>query len=164
MLKRLLLPLILIAAAGGCSRDRELFTVRNARAHVDMLAGSIGSRPSGTDANARARAYIVDQLRVFGYQVRVQETDARRQELVLARDRFGVKPLYYAEVPGRLLFGSEIKSLLLDQRVARAPSPEAINYFLSHLWVPGPGTMFSGVSKLPPGHYMRWRAGRVDAP
>ena len=83
MQKRLagLVLLLTCVAAWGCSRDRELFTVRNARAHVDMLAGTIGSRPSGSEANARARAYIVDQLRLFGYQVRVQETDARRPEL-----------------------------------------------------------------------------------
>ena len=76
-----LLLLLASAVASGCARDRELFTVRNARAHVEMLAGTIGSRPPGTDAHARARAYIVDQLRIFGYQVRVQETDARRPEL-----------------------------------------------------------------------------------
>jgi hypothetical protein len=81
MLRRLILTLLLTPVLAGCSRDRELFSVRNARAHVDMLAGTIGSRPSGTEANARARAYIVDQLRIFGYQVRVQEADARRQEL-----------------------------------------------------------------------------------
>lgn len=46
-----------------------------------MLAGNIGSRPPGTDAHARARAYIIDQLRIYGYQVRVQETDAARPEL-----------------------------------------------------------------------------------
>jgi hypothetical protein len=81
MLKRLMLALLLTSVAAGCTRDPELFSLRNARAHVEMLAGSIGSRPSGTEANARARAYIVDQLRIFGYQVRVQETDARRPEL-----------------------------------------------------------------------------------
>ena len=81
MLKRLMLALLLTSVAAGCTRDAELFSLRNARAHVDMLAGSIGSRPTGTEANARARAYIVDQLRIFGYQVRVQETDARRPEL-----------------------------------------------------------------------------------
>ena len=51
---------------------------RNARIHVERLAGTIGSRPPGTEAHARARAYIIDQLKIFGYQVRVQETDAGR--------------------------------------------------------------------------------------
>ncbi len=79
---RLLLPLLLLAAA-GCSRDAGLFVVENVRAHVGMLAGTIGSRPVGSPANARARDYVVSELRRIGFTVRVQETDARRPELGL---------------------------------------------------------------------------------
>ena len=75
------LLLLVCSATLGCSREPEIFSVRNARAHVEMLAGTIGSRPPGTEAHARARAYVIDQLRIYGYQVRVQETDARRPEL-----------------------------------------------------------------------------------
>jgi hypothetical protein len=67
--------------SAGCSRPPGLFSEPNARAHIGMLAGTIGtigSRPIGTPANARARAYIIDQLRLFGFDVRVQEADARR--------------------------------------------------------------------------------------
>lgn len=77
-------PIILLLAAllhGGCTRPAPVFSDQNARAHVGMLAGTIGSRPIGTDANARARAYIIDQLRLFGFEVRVQEADARRHAL-----------------------------------------------------------------------------------
>jgi Peptidase family M28 len=70
--------LFLLVPAASCSRPAGLFSEANARAHIGMLAGTIGSRPVGTPANARARAYIVDQLRLFGYDVRVQEADARR--------------------------------------------------------------------------------------
>ena len=73
----IILPLIVLA---GCSRPPGLFSEQNASAHVRMLAGTIGSRPAGTEPNARARAYIIDQLRLFGFDVRVQETDARRPE------------------------------------------------------------------------------------
>ena len=65
----------------GCSRPTGLFSESNARAHVGMLAGTIGSRAVGTAANARAREYIVDQLKFAGFEVRVQEADARRPEL-----------------------------------------------------------------------------------
>src|SRR5512134_4127185 len=71
------LPAILLVST-ACSRPPTLFSEPNARAHIGMLAGTIGSRPIGTPANARARAYIVDQLRLFGFEVRVQEADARR--------------------------------------------------------------------------------------
>jgi hypothetical protein len=64
----------------ACSRQAPRFSVENARAHVQMLASTIGSRPIGTPENQRARQYIIDQLRLYGFDVRVQETDARRPE------------------------------------------------------------------------------------
>jgi hypothetical protein len=73
--------LLLLQFSTGCARQPGLFSEPNARAHVGMLAGTIGSRAVGTPANARARAYIVDQLHLFGFEVRVQEADARRASL-----------------------------------------------------------------------------------
>ena len=78
MKRRSHLAILLLLASTACSRPPTLFSEPNARAHIGMLAGTIGSRPIGTPANARARAYIVDQLRLFGFEVRVQEADARR--------------------------------------------------------------------------------------
>jgi hypothetical protein len=78
-------PRLLILGAAfsacACARQPGLFNDANAIAHVSMLAGTIGSRPVGSAANARARDYVVDQLKEIGFQVRVQETDARRHEL-----------------------------------------------------------------------------------
>jgi hypothetical protein len=78
---RVALVAIVLASATACTRQAPIFSLENARAHVQMLASTIGSRPIGTPENARARQYIVDQLRLFGYEVRVQETDARRPDL-----------------------------------------------------------------------------------
>jgi hypothetical protein len=80
------LPVLLSAAvlASTCGRPAARFSVENARAHLNVLAATIGSRAVGTPENARARAYIVDQLKLFGYDVRVQETDARRPEFGLS--------------------------------------------------------------------------------
>src|SRR5687767_14022039 len=75
---RLAIPLLLVLSA--CTRPSPIFSLENARAHVQMLAGTIGSRPIGTPANARARQYVTDQLRLFGYVVRVQDVEARRPE------------------------------------------------------------------------------------
>src|SRR3954468_15131734 len=72
----LFLALVLILPA--CSRSVGVFSEPNARAHISMLAGTVGNRPIGSEANARARAYVIDQLKLYGYEVRVQETDARR--------------------------------------------------------------------------------------
>jgi hypothetical protein len=71
---------VLLAASTACTRPAPRFSLENARSHVQMLAGTIGSRPIGTPENQRARQYVVDQLRLFGYDVRVQETDARRTD------------------------------------------------------------------------------------
>src|SRR5579871_3965603 len=70
----------LLICLGACSRQAPRFSVENARAHVQMLAGTIGSRAIGTPENARARQYVVDQLKLFGFDVRVQEVDARRPD------------------------------------------------------------------------------------
>src|SRR4051812_35299797 len=78
---RLGLVVLLTFSSISCARSPGLFSEQNARAHVNMLAGTIGSRPVGTPANQRAREYIVSQLALFGLDVRVQETDARRPEL-----------------------------------------------------------------------------------
>lgn len=78
------LLLVLALISGACARQSDVrFSVENARAHVDMLAGTIGSRPAGSANNAKARAYLIDQLRLYGFDVRVQETDAVRPEIGL---------------------------------------------------------------------------------
>lgn len=78
-------------------------------------------------------------------------------KLYLVRDRFGIKPLYYTFQENRLLFGSEIKSILLAHWVPREVNLEALHRYLAFLWVPGPETMFQGIFKLPPGHYLEWQ-------
>jgi hypothetical protein len=70
-------------AAAACGARQTPFSEQNARAHVNRLAGAIGSRAAGTDANRRAREYLVEQLRFYGYAVRVQEADAQRPQLGL---------------------------------------------------------------------------------
>ena len=79
--RRVALASLGLGFLAACNRPSPRFSLDNARAHVDMLAGTIGSRPVGTPESARARQYIVDQLRVYGFEVRVQEIDARRAEL-----------------------------------------------------------------------------------
>jgi hypothetical protein len=75
------LIVLFLPALSGCTRNAGLFSEQNARVHLATLAGTIGSRPVGTEANARARAYLIDQLKLYGYDVRIQELDARRAEL-----------------------------------------------------------------------------------
>jgi asparagine synthase (glutamine-hydrolysing) len=88
--------------------------------------------------------------------------DSRDRTLFLARDRVGKKPLYHCQLPdGTLLFGSEIKAILQHPEVPRTPDLEAINHYLTLQYVPSPLTAFRGVSRLQPGHWLRWRDGAV---
>jgi asparagine synthase (glutamine-hydrolysing) len=88
--------------------------------------------------------------------------DERAQRLLLARDRVGIKPLYYAVMGGRLAFASELKAL------ARLPwfdpdiNPAAIERFLAFLYVPGPETVYQGVVELPPAHVLVHEKGRAS--
>jgi asparagine synthase (glutamine-hydrolysing) len=88
--------------------------------------------------------------------------DRSQQTLWLARDRAGIKPLYYTERDGRLYFGSELKSLIAAGAVDREIDLEALDHYLSFLYTPRDGSIFKGVHKLPPGHVLRWHNGRAD--
>lgn len=81
--------------------------------------------------------------------------DKRQKCVILARDHFGVKPLYYTLSNGRLLFGSEIKAILKDPSVKKELDYEAFNSFLTFRYNPSPQTLFKRIKKLLPGHYLR---------
>jgi asparagine synthase (glutamine-hydrolysing) len=80
-------------------------------------------------------------------------------KLFLARDHFGIKPLYYCERGGKLAFASEIKALLEVPGIEASMNMEALDKYLTFLWVPDPLTMFEGIRKLPAGHYALWQRG-----
>ena len=88
--------------------------------------------------------------------------DDRAQALTLVRDRMGIKPLYYSQLGGDLLFGSEIKSLLQCDDVDARVEDEALSAYLTLRYVPAPLTMFRGVKKLPPATVLRWHRGLVS--
>ena len=84
--------------------------------------------------------------------------DKKKQELLLARDRLGIKPLYYASTGSELVFGSEIKSLFASGCVRATFNEEVLPEFLSTRFVSGADTFFHGVRKLLPGHVLTWSA------
>jgi asparagine synthase (glutamine-hydrolysing) len=80
--------------------------------------------------------------------------DQRRQTWLLARDRLGVKPLYYTQQQGMLIFASEIKALLAHPLISTDLNAEAMAQYLTFKTTPAPNTMFAGIQKLPPGHIL----------
>ena len=96
-------------------------------------------------------ALCVDDLRgMFAFAV----WDERRRQLLVARDRLGVKPLYYAEVDGRLLFASELKSILQLPEVPRRLNWESVSHLFTFLSTPGRESIVEGIHKLEPGHVL----------
>jgi len=87
--------------------------------------------------------------------------DTRTQTLLVARDGLGVKPLYFAQTKLGLIFASELKALLQDSAIDRTIDPNAVRSHLIYLWCPSPRTMLRSVQKLPPGHAMQVRQGKI---
>jgi asparagine synthase (glutamine-hydrolysing) len=145
------------------NEDGTIWTVFNGEiynfADVRAELAAYGHRfKTGSDTEVIVHGYeqwgerAVEKFRgMFAFAV----WDAPRRRLLLARDRVGVKPLYYAELPGRgIVFGSELKSLLEDPDVPRAWRPDAIDAYLTLLYVPAPATIYAGIHKLEPGHVL----------
>ena len=88
--------------------------------------------------------------------------DENKKTLFLARDRVGIKPLYYWKSGEELVFASEIKAILADPAVRRTLAPEIIDRFLTFLYVPGEETLLKGICKLAPGHYLLAKDGKVE--
>ncbi|NEX19733.1 amidotransferase 1, exosortase A system-associated [Thiorhodococcus mannitoliphagus] len=91
--------------------------------------------------------------------------DRNRETLFLARDRLGIKPLHYALLPdGHLLFGSEIKALLVDDSLSREMDPRAVEDYFAYGYIPDPRSIFKSVRKLPPGHMLTLKRGQRCLP
>jgi asparagine synthase (glutamine-hydrolysing) len=94
---------------------------------------------------------------MFGVALWTEST----RRLVLARDRMGIKPLYFERRGHDLYFGSELKAILVHPEVERRVSLAGLDCYLSLNYVPCPWTLVEGIEKLPPGHWLEWRDGDV---
>ena len=88
--------------------------------------------------------------------------DSNREQLFAARDHLGVKPFYYVVLGNRLLFASEIKSLLEDPECPREVDLKSLAQLFTLRFVPSPDTLFTRIKKLPPAHLMVIRPGGVE--
>ena len=139
----------------------EIYNYRELRQEL-LASGHIFKTQSDTEVIVHLYeergAACVEKLRgMFAFAL----WDERNKTLVLARDRVGIKPLYYAQTNHSVVFGSEIKAILADPEVDRRILPEMIDRFLTFQYLPGEETLFRGIRKLAPGSYMVVRKGRV---
>ncbi len=143
------------------SFNGEIYNFRQLRDQLSAL-GYRFTRDSDTEVLLRAYQHwqcnVVDHLRgMFAFAL----WDAGKERLLLARDRFGEKPLFLHQSANALCFASEIKALLRVPGVQSAVDPAAVWDYLAYRYVPGPQTLFSGIRKLQPGTIAVWERGEL---
>jgi asparagine synthase (glutamine-hydrolysing) len=130
----------------------EIYNYRQVRRRLRQK-GHVFATHSDTEVIVHAyEEYGDDCLDHFNGMFGLAVWDARRRRLLLARDRLGIKPLYYHISAERLVFGSELKAVVAHPEVPRDIDLVALDQFLTLEYVPGPRTIFSNLCKLPPGH------------
>ncbi|MBP1775032.1 MAG: asnB [candidate division NC10 bacterium] len=140
----------------------EIYNFQSLRA--DLVRGGHQFR-SNTDTEVILHLYEdhgADCLRFLRGMFAVAIWDSHRRQLFLARDRLGKKPLCYQQDAQALRFASEVKAIFQDPGVSARPDPAGIAQYLTYGFVPAPGSAFHGVRRLPPGHYLTCRDGRVE--
>ncbi|MBI1248564.1 asparagine synthase (glutamine-hydrolyzing) [bacterium] len=158
--------LSIIDLSGGhqpmANEDDTIWTVFNGeifnyQALRGRLEGSGHTFRTHSDTEAIVHMYEDEGVNAFSHfngMFSLAIWDSRHRQIVLARDRLGQKPLYYCVQEDRLLFGSELKALLQVPGVSREIDTGSIDAYLTYQYVPHPQTIFRGIRKLPPGHYL----------
>ncbi len=129
------------------------------------LRGRGHSFTTGSDVEVVIHAYEDEGLACFERlrgMFALALWDSRAGRLILARDAFGIKPLYYSERPEGLAFASELKALLRDPAFPRDLDSAALEAYLAFNSIPAPLTIFSAARKLRPGHLLIWQDGRAE--
>jgi asparagine synthase (glutamine-hydrolysing) len=134
----------------------EIYNHAEIRPELERLGHRFRTDHSDTEVIVHAfEEWGIDCLHRFRGMWGIALWDGRARELWLARDRIGIKPLYFSVHHGRLTFGSEIKALLQDPEQERRVDEEAFYHYLSFLTTPAPQTLFAGIKNLPGGTWLR---------
>ena len=153
-------PIVDEAAGLALIYNGELYNFQSLQAELEALGVVFQSR-CDTEVLLRAwqqwgEASLTRLVGMFAFAV----WDMRAQRVYLARDQIGIKPLYYGFTnSGDLVFASELKGLLAHPGVERKLDPQALEDYLALGYVPDPKSIYRGIFKLPPGHWLGWRAG-----
>jgi asparagine synthase (glutamine-hydrolysing) len=140
----------------------EIYNYRELQQELEGLGHQFAS---SSDTEAIVHAYEqwgVECLGRFVGMFAFAIWDGRDRSAFLARDRLGKKPLFYHCANGRLVFASEMKALLEHPAVPRSVDVKALDDYLAYSYVPSDRCILEGVSKLPPGHWMRWKNGSLE--
>lgn len=152
------------------SRDGRLVIVFNGEIYNyrelrDRLEGKGHRFETASDTEVLLRMYEeygLDALQELNGMYAFAVYDRSRDELLLVRDRIGIKPLYYARPDGKLLFASEMKAILQYRDWTPTLNPLAVQDYLMLRYIPGDSGIFRDVKRLPAGHYLRYRRGDLS--
>jgi asparagine synthase (glutamine-hydrolysing) len=141
----------------------EVYNHRELRRELEGLGHHFHSH---CDTEAVLRAFLEWDTGCFArlrgmFAVALWTKSTKR--LVLARDRMGIKPLYFARRGNDLFFGSELKAILIHPEIERRLSLDGLDCYLSLNYVPCPWTLVEGIEKLPPGKWLEWQDGEVSS-
>lgn len=103
----------------------------------------------------------VDSLQKLNGMFAFAIWDEKERKLTLARDRVGIKPLYFAKTEDSFIFASEAKAILASKLIKAELDHEGLNQFLTFLWTPDPNTLFKNIYKLPPAHFLVYKDGEI---
>ena len=142
----------------------EIFNFPELRSELGAKGHRLVTRGDGETIVHLYEEHGLDFVRRLRGMFAIALWDKARRRLVLARDRMGVKPLYYADTGHGLAFASEVKSLIAGGLVRPELDPLGAELFLAHGFVPGPYTLFAGVRKLPPASTMVFENGELTEP
>jgi asparagine synthase (glutamine-hydrolysing) len=142
----------------------EIYNFRELRAELEKAGHELRSH---TDTDVLVHLYeetsgdaarMLARLRgMFAFAL----FDAKRGRLLLARDRMGIKPMYWTEASGGVAFASEVRALVRAGFASGEPDPKAVTSYLAWGVVQGPGTVIAGVNELPPGSFLEWHRGSL---
>jgi asparagine synthase (glutamine-hydrolysing) len=154
-------PVLVNDGEYGIVFNGEVYNHRELRAELEGLGHTFTSR---SDTEIVLKAFLqwdtesFARLRgMFAFAV----WNVPQKRVVLARDRMGIKPLYFAQRGEELYFGSELKAILAHPEIDRILSRDALDCYLSLNYIPCPWTLIHGIRKLPAGNWMEWRDGKL---
>lgn len=145
----------------GIVFNGEIYNHLELRRELENLGHQFTSH---SDTETVLKAFLQWDIASFArlrgmFAIAVWNTPEKR--FVLARDRMGIKPLYFLQKGEDLYFGSELKAILIHPEIERKLSREGLDCYLSLNYIPSPWTLIDGIRKLPPGDWMEWKDGKI---
>jgi asparagine synthase (glutamine-hydrolysing) len=155
-------PILENGGEGGIVFNGEIYNFAELKAELEALGHKFSSH---SDTETVLKAFLQWDTECFArlrgmFAVAVWNLPQKR--VVLARDRMGIKPLYFSRRGEDLYFGSELKALLVHPEINRKLSRDALDCYMSLNYIPQPWTMIDGIRKVPSGTWMEWNDGRVS--